>query len=116
MNKGTRLRLLALFVTITNEVLVSIGTIDFGDHTVNVVYKVISVLFMIGAAVAAYWYNNDWTEDACIGTGITRQRKAEKRADYVGERFYFDENGEPIEAEFPEDCVEIEEEGETYES
>lgn len=116
MNKGTRIRGIALLLTILNKVMVDMGTIDFGNHAVNVAYKVLSTLVMIGAAVAAYWYNNDWTEDACIGTGITRQRKAEKRADYVGERFYFDENGEPIEAEFPEDCVEIEEEGETYES
>lgn len=34
------------------------------------------------------WKNHDFTEEACIGTGITRQLKAEKRDDYIGDYFY----------------------------
>ena len=34
------------------------------------------------------WKNHDLTEEACIGTGITRQLKAEKRDDYIGDYFY----------------------------
>ena len=36
------------------------------------------------------WKNHDFTEEACIGTGITRQLKAEKRDDYIGDYFYTD--------------------------
>ena len=37
------------------------------------------------------YYNNDYSEEACIGTGITRQLKAEKEAGYVGDFFFTDE-------------------------
>jgi hypothetical protein len=47
----------------------------------------------------ATYFNNDYSEEACQGTGYTRQLKAESKADYVGERFYTDENGEPLEAD-----------------
>lgn len=46
------------------------------------------------------WKNHDFTEEACIGTGITRQLKAEKRADYIGDYFFTDDD-EPIEDEEP---------------
>ena len=46
------------------------------------------------------WKNHDFTEEACIGTGITRQLKAEKRADYIGDYFYTDDD-EPIEDDVP---------------
>lgn len=38
------------------------------------------------------WKNHDFTEEACIGTGITRQMKAERDDDYIGDRFYADED------------------------
>lgn len=38
------------------------------------------------------WKNHDFSEEACIGTGITRQMKAEKADDYIGDRFYADED------------------------
>lgn len=34
------------------------------------------------------WKNHDFTPEACIGTGITRQLKAEKAAGYGGDYFY----------------------------
>ena len=49
------------------------------------------------------WKNHDFTEEACIGTGITRQLKAEKRADYVGDYFFVEDD---------EEIEDIEEEGE----
>lgn len=51
------------------------------------------------------WKNHDFTEEACIGTGITRQLKAEKRDNYVGD-YFFTEDDEPI------DDIDDEEEGE----
>ena len=37
------------------------------------------------------WKNHDFTEEACIGTGITRQLKAEKGDGYIGDYFYSDD-------------------------
>lgn len=34
------------------------------------------------------WKNHDFTEEACLGTGITRQLKAEKQDGYIGDYFY----------------------------
>ena len=40
------------------------------------------------------WKNHDFTPEACIGTGITRQLKAEKAADYDGDYFYLEDEYE----------------------
>ena len=40
------------------------------------------------------WKNHDFTAEACIGTGITRQLKEEKFDNYIGEVFFDDENAE----------------------
>lgn len=37
------------------------------------------------------WKNHDFTEEACLGTGITRQLKAEKGDGYIGDYFYSDD-------------------------
>ena len=56
------------------------------------------------------WKNHDFTPEACIGTGITRQLKAEKRDDYVGDYFFTEpEDDEPID---DIDDIDDEEEGE----
>jgi hypothetical protein len=41
------------------------------------------------------YFNNDYTEEARIGTGITRQLKAEQKEDYIGDYFFT----EPVEEE-----------------
>lgn len=54
------------------------------------------------------WKNHDFTEEACIGTGITRQLKAEKRDGYVGDFFFVDDE-EPIDDEGEEEEGEADE-------
>ena len=105
MNKGTKIRTILFAIACVNQAIVSVGDVDFGNSTVNVIYKVISTAFTIIAGAIALYYNNDFTEEACIGTALTRQLKAEKSKDYIGEVF-FDEG------EFSEDIDEesIEEE------
>lgn len=88
MNTGTKARTIAFALCCVNQAVASVGEIDFGSHTVNVVYKVISTALTIIVGAIALYYNNDFTEEACIGTGVTRQLKAEKRDDYIGDYFY----------------------------
>lgn len=91
MNTGTRVRTVMLAIAIINQAISQVGDPDFGNETANTVYRIVSYIFTVAAAAIAFWYNNDFTEEACIGTGVTRQLKAEKQADYVGDFFYEDE-------------------------
>ena len=77
-----------LAIAIINQAISQVGDPDFGNETANTVYRIISYIFTVATAAIAFWYNNDFTEEACIGTGVTRQLKAEKQADYVGDFFY----------------------------
>ena len=67
------------------------------------------VIVLSGMAVDALttYYNNDFTEEACKGTGITRQLKAQKNEDYEGEYFFEEE----IEAEEADEFEGGDEEG-----
>ena len=80
-----------LAIAIINQAISQVGDPDFGNETANTVYRIVSYIFTVAAAAIAFWYNNDFTEEACIGTGVTRQLKAEKQMDYVGDFFYEDE-------------------------
>lgn len=93
MTKGTKIRTVLAVIMLINEALIRIGTVDFGDETSNLIYRWVSFIFLVLAYIASHWYNNDFTEEACIGTGITRQLKAEQGEDYIGD-YFFDEDGE----------------------
>ena len=94
MNRGTRIRTIVLAVAIINQAISQVGEPDFGNETANTVYRIVSYIFTVAAAAIAFWYNNDFTEEACIGTGVTRQLKAEKNAEYIGDYFYAEEEND----------------------
>ena len=110
MNTGTKIRTALLAVAIVNQAISQVGEPEFGNETANVVYRIVSYIFTVAAAAIAFWYNNDFTEEACIGTGLTRQLKAEKAEGYIGDYFF----AEDEEAEADEEAEEDEEE-EDYE-
>lgn len=91
MNRGTKIRTVVLFIAIVNQAISQVGDPDFGNETANLVYRIVSYIFTVAAAVMALWYNNDFTEEACRGTAVTRQLKLEKEDDYIGDRFFTDE-------------------------
>lgn len=97
MNKGTKIRTILGILTTINTVLAVTDVAQFGNETVTFYYKLLSVV--INAVVVAIntYYNNDYTEEACIGTGITRQMKAERNEDYIGDIFFTDEDEEIVE-------------------
>lgn len=97
MNRGTKIRTALLAVAIINQAISQVGEPDFGNETANMVYRIVSYIFTVAAAAIAFWYNNDFTEEACIGTGITRQLKAEKKESYFGDFFYTEEEKEEAE-------------------
>ena len=104
MNAGTKIRTILVIATCLNTALLATDVAQFGNETVNLIYKILSVAANFVIVFCATWFNNDYTEEACVGTGVTRQLKAEKQDDYVGDLFYTDfEEGEV------EDGAEVEE-------
>lgn len=92
MNNGTKIRTVLGILTTINTILAVTDVTQFGNETVTFYYKLISVIVNAIVVGINTWYNNDYTEEACIGTGVTRQLKAETKDDYVGDYFYNDED------------------------
>lgn len=88
MNKGTIIRTILAVATVINSGAIAAGIAEFENPTVNMVYKVLSFCATAVILFINTWYNNDYTEEARIGTAITRQLKAEQRDDYIGDYFF----------------------------
>lgn len=95
MNKGTIIRTILVVATCFNTALLATDVAQFNNEKINLVYRVLSVVANFVIVFCATWFNNDYTEEACIGTGLTRQLKAANAEDYVGEDF-FDEGEEVL--------------------
>ena len=90
-NTGTIIRTVLLFASCFNTALAITDVTQFNNPTVNLVYKILSVATNFVVAFCSHYFNNDFTEEACIGTGITRQLKAEQKEGYCGEMFFKEE-------------------------
>lgn len=77
MNRGTKIRTILVIATCINTALMSTDFAQFHNATVDMAYRIISVILNFVIVACATWYNNDYTEEACQGTGYTRQLKAE---------------------------------------
>ena len=84
MNKGTKIRTILFVIMFLNQANVTLGVWEFGNETVNLVYKVFSYLLTLAASTAALWYNNDFTEIAAEYTGAMRQEKAKLKGEADG--------------------------------
>lgn len=99
MNKGTIIRTVLVIATCFNTALMATDVAQFHNPTLDLIYKILSVVANFVIVFCATYYNNDYTEEACIGTGITRQMKAEQSEYYDGEFFFEDavDDGEEVE-------------------
>ena len=91
MNFGTKLRTVLVIATCFNTALMATDVAQFHNPTLDLIYKILSVVANFVIVFCATYYNNDYTEEACEGTGVTRQLKAEKKEGYNGDVFYTDE-------------------------
>lgn len=97
MNKGTKIRtaLRVAFSIYTAFCMwqVSIGELSQQLNAPWLVGLCAAIIVLSGLVVdfLSTYYNNDYSEEACIGTGVTRQLKAEQKSNYVGDHFYTDE-------------------------
>lgn len=87
MNAGTILRTIFLFASCLNTALVATDVAQFNNPTVDLIYKIVSVVVNAVMAGCAAYFNNDFTKEAAEGTGLTRQLKKQKKEGYIGEDF-----------------------------
>lgn len=76
MNFGTKIRTILAVATCLNTALMATDVAQFHNETVNLIYKILSVVLNFVVVACVTWYNNDYTPEACEGTGYTRMLKA----------------------------------------
>lgn len=87
MNIGTKIRTILVIATCLNTALMATDIAQFGNATLDMVYKIASVVLNFIIVACATYYNNDYTEEACLGTGHTRYLKSVKNEAHGGEVF-----------------------------
>lgn len=78
MNFGTKVRTILAVATCLNTALLATDVAQFHNETVNLIYRILSVILNFVVVACVTWYNNDYTPEACEGTGLTRMLKAEE--------------------------------------
>ena len=99
MNFGTKLRTVLAVATSLNTALMATDLTGFNNHTVDIIYKVVSIILNFVIVACVTYYNNDYTEDACIATGEMRAKKAEYKGNVNGEYFHVDDEEEVFDDE-----------------
>lgn len=90
MNKGTILRTILAVAVSINTALAVTDVTSFDNETVNLVYKIVSMAVNFVVVAINTYYNNDYTEEACLGTGYTRLLKEQNKiaaGKMIGEDF-----------------------------
>lgn len=75
MNNGTIIRTILVIATCLNTALMSTDFAQFQNPKVDMAYRIISVILNFIIVACATWFNNDYTPEAAVGTGLTRQLK-----------------------------------------
>lgn len=100
MNAETRKNTILAVIMAIVDFLSAFGIIEFTDNQIQAVYK---LLLVISTAIVwgycSHYKNNDYTEAAVRGTGVTRQIKKEQEEDYVGERYFTNSDGDILSAD-----------------
>ena len=96
MNTGTKLRtVLRIAVSLQTALCMTTAVIaDFNSKSLILAWAIFSIACDFVIAFITTYYNNDYTEIAAEYTGEMRQKKAELEADYIGERFFEEEEDE----------------------
>ena len=76
MNIGTKVRTILAVATCLNTALMATDIAQFHNATLDLAYRVISVILNFVIVACVTWFNNDYTPEACEGTGYTRMLKS----------------------------------------
>ena len=90
MNFVTKLRTVLAVATSLNTALMATDLTGFNNGTIDIVYKIVSIVLNFIIVACVTYYNNDYTEIACEKTGEMRAVKAEREGNTIGEYFYTD--------------------------
>lgn len=88
MNFGTRLRTVLAIATSLNTALMATDLTGFHNGTVDIIYKIVSIVLNFIIVACVTYYNNDYTETACQYTGLMRLEKGQNKGIINGENFY----------------------------
>ena len=99
MNFGTKLRTVLAIATSLNTALMATDITEFNSPALDITYNVVSIILNFIIVACVTYYNNDYTEDACIATGEMRAKKAEYKGNVNGEYFHVDDEEEVFDDE-----------------
>ena len=91
MDNGTKLRTALAIATSLNTALIATDLTGFDNETVDMIYKIASIVLNFIVVALVTYFNNDYTETASQYTGEMRQKKLEQSESYDGEVFFDDE-------------------------
>ena len=99
MDKGTKIRTALRIAVSLNTAIYAVSTAvgALGFNWLTLACAILTIISDLVVSALTTYYNNNYTEEACIGTGITRQLKAEKQEGYIGDIFFTDIDNEIIE-------------------
>ena len=93
MNAGTKIRTLLAVATCLNTALMATDIAQFHNAKLDLAYRIASVVLNFIIVACVTWYNNDYTPEACEGTGLTRALKAEE-VEEEEEQFFIEDGDE----------------------
>ena len=76
MNFGTKIRTILAVATCLNTALMATDVAQFHNATLDLAYRIISVILNFVIVACVTWFNNDYTPEACEGKGLTRMLKS----------------------------------------
>lgn len=87
MNFGTKLRTVLAVATSLNTALMATDLTGFNNHSLDIIYKVVSIILNFIIVACVTYYNNDYTVEGVTGTKTTREMKelADTEWQYVEE-------------------------------
>lgn len=72
---GTKLRTILAITTSLNTALIATDLTGFDNPKVDMAYKIISIVLNFIIVALVTYFNQDYTEEAVIGTATTRRLK-----------------------------------------
>lgn len=100
MNTGTKLRTFLAIVTCLNTALLVTDVAQFNNPTLDVLYRGASVILNCIIVALTTYFNNDYSEEGCVGTGTTRLLKAQAKDNKIE---WTEDMTDPVEEEEGDD-------------